>query len=106
MPPNPSSGLTRICLVLNYRVPSLNALFSMSHWQRHRERKKAHLALLSALQVGAGNYSTQTTLQEAANMLWMAYDTLASYLTTQQRTSGSKRARKKCKRSAMSARTS
>jgi hypothetical protein len=44
---NPLSEGT-LTLRLNYRVPSLNRLFAMSHWQRLSEKKAARLALASA----------------------------------------------------------
>lgn len=36
-------------LTVKHRVPSLNRLFAMNHWQRHREKKETQLAVQCAL---------------------------------------------------------
>ncbi len=82
----------KIKLVVHYRVPSLNALFKLNHWQRAKERKKAHLALLSALGLSAIGYLTPTT--SAQNRSLTASATLASYLVTGQMISSSRSARR------------
>lgn len=75
-------------LVVKYRVPSLNRLFAMNHWERAKERRKAHLALLSALSPTDTRYLTQTTSAQRA--LSTAYGTLALYLATGRKTSNSR----------------
>lgn len=77
--------MSTLKLIVRHPVPSLNKLFAMNHWQRHKERNQTQLALLSALQVSAKDLSIQTTLLEGQNTLLMACDTLASYLTTDRK---------------------
>lgn len=91
----------RIKIVVFHPVPSLNLLFKMSHWDRTAERRKTQNALLCGLSASAKNCSTQTTL--SSNILWTAFDTLASYLTTGKKTSPSKSARKRLPTKKMSA---
>lgn len=74
----------KLKLVVHYKVPSLNRLFKMNHWQRAKERSKAHLALLSALSPTEPSYLTQTTSAQKA--LSTAFDTLALYLMTGPKT--------------------
>lgn len=69
-----------IKLVVRYKVPSLNKLFAMNFMARFKERRKAHLALLSALSPTEPGYLTLTT--SAQNLLSMGFDTLALYLAT------------------------
>lgn len=47
-------------ITVNYKVPSLNVLFSMGHWQRAKEKKKAQDALFSAIRDIASDSSTLT----------------------------------------------
>jgi len=82
-------------LITKHPVPSLNALFAMTHWQRHREKKATLTALLSALSPSALAYSMPTTWWEDRSILRTAYDTLASYQAMQKRKSVLKSASKK-----------
>lgn len=83
----------KLKLVLNgYRLPSLNQLFKMSHWARGKARRRAHLALLSALHLSALDSATLTI--SARKRLWTACATLRSYLTTDRKTSISSSVRK------------
>ena len=45
---------------LKYKVPSLNRLLAMNHWQRHREKKVARSAFELWLRACAADYSTKT----------------------------------------------
>jgi len=54
----PPGGLR---ITLKYRLPSLNRLFGMNHWQRHREKKEAKRAFESWLRAGAAGSLTPTT---------------------------------------------
>lgn len=75
-------------LVVKYKVPSLNRLFAMNHWQRAKERRKAHVALMYALMRTGHGSSILTT--SARNRLLMGYGTLVSYLATGHKTSNSR----------------
>ena len=88
-PPLPET----ILLVLKYRVPSLNRLFSMNHWQRRKEKQQAQLATLSALKAAAADSSTP--IISVGSKLWTAYDTLASYMATARTKSTTKSAKSK-----------
>jgi len=107
MPANLSSSAThKIVLIVNHPVPSLNALFAMTQWQRHREKKATISALLSALHPSAESSSTQTISSVDRSILSMAYDTLASYQAMQKHRSDLKSASKKLQAKRPNARAS
>lgn len=83
-------------ITVNYKIPSLNRLFAMSHWQRKDERHKAHYALWCALSPTEASFSTQTT--SAQSLLLMGYGTLGSYLATGPKTLSTRCARKNADR--------
>ncbi len=87
----------KIVLNVKYSVPSLNKLFAMNPWGRHRERKKAQAALLSALRDAGSVCSTLTISQEAAKALSTAYDTLVCYMAIPQSRSNSLSVKSKSK---------
>lgn len=92
--------MTHIKFVVDYRIPSLNRLFAMTHWERHREKRKAQVALLLALQACADDCSTRTTSPEEQNTFSTAYAMLASYTGMPQTKSRSLSAKGKAKSSA------
>lgn len=57
----------KIRLAVFYPVPSLNALFAMTHWSRHAEKKRTRRAFESALRVSGKDYWTQIISQGDAN---------------------------------------
>jgi len=67
-------------LVVRYPVPSLNRLFSMTHWNRQREKRKTQAALLSALSPTAADFSTRITYVQS--ILSTAFATLLSFRRT------------------------
>jgi len=67
-------------LVIRHPVPSLNRLFSMTHWSRQREKRKTQAALLSALSPTAADFLTRTTFVQ--NILSTGYDTLLCFRKT------------------------
>lgn len=80
-------------LEIDYKIPSLNALFAMNHWGRTREKKKAQSALSSALRRSGHASSTLTIC--APNTSLTQHDTCDSSKTIRQRTSSSKSFNKK-----------
>jgi len=92
-PPLPGT----LTLIVHHPVPSLNALFAMTHWQRHREKRATLDALLSALSPSALDCSMPTTWWEDRSILRTAYDTLALYRAMQKRRSALKSDRKRSK---------
>lgn len=91
-------------IVVWRKLPSLNALFAMGHWQRSKEKSETQTALLSALQLSGSGSSIQITV--AQSILSTAYDTLACYLTTDRKTSSLRLRRPKSKRKRKSGRKS
>jgi hypothetical protein len=81
----------QLTLVVQHPLPSLNALFAMTHWQRHDLKHQIQLATLYALQAAAADSSMRTTL--LPNTILTHSVTLLSYLRTHQpsRTSKSRR---------------
>lgn len=77
-------------VVVQRKVPSLNALFGMNHWARKKEKEKTQSALLSALDPSATDCSTPTTSSEASSILSTAYGTLALFMMTAKQTSSSR----------------
>jgi hypothetical protein len=77
------TGSTTLTLHLHdYLTPSLNTILS-SHWSHlHKHKKKAKLALISALREPAQNSKISITSLAEPNHLPINSDTLASYLTT------------------------
>lgn len=63
-------------------------MFDLGPFGRFQQRRKAHLALLSALSPTDPNYLTQTI--SVQNHLSTAFDTLALYLATGQTKSKSR----------------
>ena len=96
MPASLSSNETqKIVLTIRHPVPSLNALFGMSHWARLREKKKIQAAFAYALLALGEDSSTRTTWPPS--ILSTASDMLASFGMTGRKTSSSKSARKRSK---------
>ena len=91
-------------LIVQHPVPSLNRLFAMTQWQRHREKKDTLAALLSALHPSAEGSSTLTTSSVDRSILRTAYATLASYVEIQKLKSALKSASKKSQAKPPSAR--
>ena len=87
----------KIVLNVNYSVPSLNKLFKMNHWNRHREKLRCQGALASALLDSAVNCSTQTISQEVVSTLSTASATLALYQATGKTKSASLLSKSKSK---------
>lgn len=77
------TGSTTLTLHLHdYLTPSLNTILS-SHWSNlHKHKKKAKLALISALQGQASNSKISTTLSAEPNLSPINFATLDCYLTT------------------------
>ena len=77
------TGSTTLTLLLHdYLTPSLNTILS-SHWSNlHKHKKKAKLALISALREPASNSKTLTTLSVEPNLSPINFATLDSFLTT------------------------
>lgn len=94
MPASPPLRGTLI-LIVKHPVPSLNRLFAMTQWQRHREKKATLDALLSGLRRSGEDSLILTTSWEERNILQMAYATLAYYRETQKRRSALKSASKR-----------
>ena len=61
-------------LFIRYKIPSLNRLFGMSHWQRLKEKKLALAAVRSASSLTGPDTATLTTLSEDANTFSMPFD--------------------------------
>ena len=77
-PPLPGT----LVLIIRHPVPSLNALFGMSHWQRVKEKKKIQIAFASALSACGVASSIQITF--ARNTMLTASDMAASYEMTRR----------------------
>lgn len=71
-----------LMLIVKHPVPSLNALFGMSHWQRVKEKKKIQIAFASALSACGIASSIQITF--ARNTMLTASDMQASYEMTRR----------------------
>jgi len=82
-------------IVTAYKIPSLNKLFNMNPWDRHKERRSAHVELLYGLRASGDAFLTRTTSSVEQSILWTAYDTLASYLETARTKSNCKSDRSK-----------
>mgnify|MGYP003639519899 CR=1 FL=1 len=83
----------RINILVKYRLPSLNALFGMNHWQRTKEKKAEQAAFVSALRHAAIASSIPTI--SAPSILSMLCDTAEHSLMTEKRTSTSRAGKKK-----------
>ncbi len=84
-----------ISLSVYYRTPSLNET-KRQHWAvQFKEKRRAFVALLSALQDTASGRSILTTSPEASRICSTASGTLALYLGTNRGASGSKRSKSK-----------
>lgn len=85
----------RKCLTLNvnYRVPSLNTLFAMGHWQRRKVKVAIQDAVLSALLATETENAIPTTFAGSGSS--MHSDMLASYMTTDRKTSSTKSRKRK-----------
>lgn len=79
-----------------YKVPSLNALFAMNHWQRRKEKQKAQAAFMSALRHSAQGSLTPITSPQ--NFWSIAADTLASSLMIRQKKSSIRAAKSNAQR--------
>jgi hypothetical protein len=73
---------------LKYKLPSLNRLFGLNHWGRHREKVSARRAFESALRAGAAGSSTQ--IMFARNTSSTSFDMAAYCGTILQTLSNSK----------------
>lgn len=84
----PSALGTRTCinLVVRHRVPSLNELFRMSHWQRTKEKKATQAAFKSALRAIEGGLSTPIIWRAGVNTSLIVADTPSSSPTTGSKT--------------------
>lgn len=89
--------MTPINFVVPYRIPSLNSLFDMNHWDRKRERHKAQVAVLYALRATANACLTGKTSSGDASTWLMHCDMLESYLMTDRSKSSSKSGKSKSK---------
>lgn len=99
-PANPADvriARTMTRIVIPYRLPSLNALFAMQHWQRIKEKKKAQANFESTLRGAAAGKSTPTmSFQSTCSTASAALD---SYLTTMQTLSNSRSRKPRSKQS-------
>ena len=77
---------TSIKLVVRHRVPSLNVLFAMSHWQRTKEKKATQAAFRSALRAIEGGLSTPIIWRAGVNTSLIVADTQNSSPTTGSKT--------------------
>lgn len=73
-----------IKLVVRHPVPSLNRLFSMTPWDRHREKKATQAAFMFALSAFGNNSLTLTTFVRNSSLTVSAM--LDSYETTEHKT--------------------
>lgn len=96
MPANPQLRGT-LLLIVKHPVPSLNTLFAMTQWQRHREKKATLDALLLGLRRSGEDSLILTTSLEERNILQTAYATLEYYQETQKRKSALKSVSKRSK---------
>lgn len=87
-PPSPNPPF-QFTLVVRHPVPSLNRLFSMTHWSRQREKRNTQAAMLSALSPTAEGSVMRTT--SAQSFFVILYDTLLAYRRTPQSFAISKR---------------
>jgi len=80
-------------LVVPGRLPLLNALLSMSHWQRVKFKKQEQAKFLSACKAAANDSPIQTGL--SPSIFSICYDTAVKSLTTQQAISALRLAKRK-----------
>jgi len=85
----------KLSLRINIKLPSLNYLFQVSHFERHKIKHETQFAFSCALRAVAENSSTLTTF--ARNMCWTAADTLDLYRMTGHKTSSSNASKRKSK---------
>jgi hypothetical protein len=77
---------TSIKLVVRRRVPSLNVLFAMSHWQRTKEKNATQAAFKSALRAIEGGLSTPIIWRAGVNTSLIVADTPNLFQTTGSKT--------------------
>jgi len=96
MPVDPSSSEThKIVLIIRHPVPTINALFAMTHWGRHRERKKTQDAFACGWSVSGDGSLTPITWLPSGSSTVSAMR--ATSQTTERKTLSLKSARKKFK---------
>ena len=86
----------KIKLFAPRKVPSLNTLFAMGHWQRRREKLATQDVVLLGLKALGRDSLTQITF--ALSGFLMPYDMLELYMTTDRKTSSTKSRKKKVKK--------
>ena len=92
------AGPLTLRLVVNHKLPSLNLLLAMNHWQRMTEKHVTQDAFLYALQASASDSSTEAISTGGLNIWRTAAFTLASYLGTRRKKSTFRSGRLRSKR--------